>query len=806
MNAPLPPRLDARQRLPGLLLRSTLAVIAASLLAGLLAVAYTAWFTSQRAHKASETRLVELLDTVQSTLAVACFVKDQTLAGELAQGLLSNSDVLAVSISTEDTVLTDKRRSPTNADVQAAVPLKRLIYSPFDKQKLVGHILLTPDPQMIDARIKEEVWFAAIQLTWQLGMVTFAVVAMMLLFIVRPIKAMSDHLHRMDPTTGERLVIPGRHRGTEIGQLVKDINALADRLTGALAAERQLRLQGEVDEKKYHTIFDNAESGLFLIDRHGVLMSWNPAFAGLFDISPQPRGAQILSLNINQLPWQNPSLMDELVQSAVHQNAAVTKDLQILMPGVLRRWANVVLRSVGDNLLQGVVHDVSQLKESEASARHLAVTDPLTGLANRQGLQERLHALVQEHAGSKTGGFALLLVNLDGFRRVNEGMGLPAGDSILQTTIRRLSACVSSEDTLSRLAADNFAIILNHLTQGEVVDRIAGRIAQTIREPYFVDGSPINLHASIGIGLFPSDGFDVPSLMRQAELAMESAKSAGGDTHVFFNPALTEAAEQRRHLESDLRSAIRHQEFVLFYQPIIDLATQCVSGAEALIRWRHPTRGLVMPESFIPLAENTGLVVEMSLLTLDMACKQLFSWRTRDLNYTLSINVSGRQIPDGLPPAKLQQMVQHYGISPDRLALEITEGVMLHDVDRSLQWLNALHAMGFRVYLDDFGTGYSSLSYLKLFPVDTLKVDKSFVQDMQSGDDDNTLVGAIIAMGRGLGLNTVAEGVETQSHLLALQRMGCHYAQGYYFSRPVPAEEFDAAVTRINSMLQPAKD
>ncbi|MDR3369807.1 bifunctional diguanylate cyclase/phosphodiesterase [Rhodoferax sp.] len=799
-------RLDAKQCLPGLLLRSTLAVIAASLLAGILAVAYTAWFTSQRAHQASEVRLVELLDTVQSTLAVACFVKDQTLAGELAQGLLNNSDVLAVSISTEDAVLTDKRRSPADADILAAPPIKRLIYSPFDKQKLIGHILLTPDPQMIDARIKEEVWFAAIQLIWQLGMVTFAVVVMMLLFVVRPIKAMSDRLHRMDPTTGERLAIPGRHRGTEIGQLVKDINALADGLTGALAAERQLRLQGEIEEKKYHTIFDNAESGLFLIDRDGVLMSWNPAFASLFNMAQQPQDTEVLSLNVNQLPWQTPTLMDKLVQSALCQNTAVTKDFQILMAGVERSWVNVVLRSVGDGLLQGVMHDVSQLKESEASARHLAVTDPLTGLSNRLGLQERLHALVQEYAAAKTGGFALLLINLDEFRRINEGMGLPAGDSILQTTTRRLSACVSSEDTLGRLAADNFAVILNHLTQGEVVDRIASRISQAIRQPYFVDGSPINLHASIGIGMFPSDGFDVPSLLRQAELAMESAKSAGGDSHVFFNPVLTEAAEQRRHMESDLRSAIRNQEFVLFYQPIIDLAAQCVSGAEALIRWRHPTRGLVMPDSFIPLAEKTGLVVEMSMLMLDVACRQLLDWKTQGLNYTLSINVSGRQIPDGLPPERLREAVQHYGISPDRLALEITEGVMLHDVDRSLQWLNALHAMGFRVYLDDFGTGYSSLSYLKLFPVDTLKVDRSFVQDMRRGDNDNTLVGAIIAMGRSLGLSTVAEGVEAQNHLRALQRMGCHYAQGYYFSRPVPAEEFDAAVVRINAMLMAPKD
>lgn len=787
-------------RLRGLLARSTLVVVVASLLAAVVAISYTTHATRQRAQLASQTRLNELLDTVQSTLAVACFAKDQTLAGELAQGLLSNSDVLAVSISTEQEVLAEKRRSQSVAP-QAGLLLMRVIYSPFNQQQQVGYIFLTPDPQVIEARIKEEVWLAAIQVSWQLGMVAVAVVLIMLLLIVRPIKAMSDRLHLMDPTTGERLAIPKKHVSTEIGQLVMDINALSDRLVSALATERRLRLQGEVDEKKYHTIFDNAESGLFLMDGQGVLSSWNPAFASLFEINPQPRLADLPELHIGQLPWHDLNQVTELVECALSQNNAVTKDLKVVMSACERSWINMVLRSVGGNLLQGVVHDVTHLKESEAQARQLTITDTLTGLANRLGLQEHLHTHVQTYAATKTGGFALLLVNLDEFRHINEGMGFPAGDSILQTTTLRMAACLKSEDTLARLAADNFGIILSHVIQGEAVDQIASAILQALRQAYFVDGSPIHLHASVGITLFPHDGFDVPSLLRQAELAMESAKSAGGDCHVFFDPVLTDAAEQRRHLEGDLRNALRNQELVLFFQPIIDLHQQRLSGAEALVRWRHPTRGLVPPDSFIPLAEKTGLIVDIGLFVLDAACQQLQAWQNQGLGYTLSLNVSGRQIPDGLPPAKLQEVVQHYGITPAKLALEITEGVMLHDIEKSLQWLSAVHALGFRVYLDDFGTGYSSLSYLKLFPVDTLKVDQSFVRDMQDSSNAHTLVGAIIAMGRSLGLEVVAEGVELSTHLRALQRMGCHYAQGYYFSRPVPAQEFDAAVARVTALL-----
>ena len=790
-------------RMRGLLLRSTLAVIATFVIAGVVAVAYTAYVTNQRAHQASQMRLNELLDTVESTLKVACFAKDATLASELAQGLLSNSDVLAVTIATEQQVLAHKQRDATAAPA-AGVPallLRRDIYSPFDGRKTVGNILLTPNPQVIDARIAEEVRFAAIQLSWQLAMVAFAVAGIMLLFIVRPIKAMSDRLHSMDPTSGERLPIPSRHTHTEIGQLVLDINQLSDRLVSTLAEERKLLRQREIDEKKYHAIFNNAESGIFIIDNTGTVSSWNPAFSRLFEISGTEDDDEYAWLHLGLLPVENPGQTTELIVAALRQNTSVAEDILIRLKDGQPRWVNIVLSPIGDNFLQGVVHDVTHLKEAEASAKRLVVTDSLTGLANRSGLLEHLHAHVQEYTYSQIGGFTLLLVNLDDFKRINEGMGLPAGDEILKATTTRLSSCVKRGDTVARLSADIFGIILKNIVQGEVADKIAVRILEAIRQTYFVDGSPINLHASVGITIFPNDGTDVPTLLRQAELAMDSAKSTGGDTSVFFNPILAEAAEHRRHLETDMRSAIRNNEFVLFYQPVVDLRSNRLSGAEALIRWRHPVRGLVPPDSFIPLAEKTGLIVEIGLFVLESACQQLRAWEQEGHNYTLSLNVSGRQIPDGLSPARLLEVITHYGISPSQLALEITEGVMLRDIEKSLGWLKAVHELGFRVYLDDFGTGYSSLSYLKLFPVDTLKVDKSFVKDMQHDGNEHTLVGAIIAMGKSLGLDIVAEGVESSTHVHALRNMGCHFAQGYLFSRPVPAEDFSAAAARIDDLL-----
>jgi EAL domain-containing protein (putative c-di-GMP-specific phosphodiesterase class I) len=264
---------------------------------------------------------------------------------------------------------------------------------------------------------------------------------------------------------------------------------------------------------------------------------------------------------------------------------------------------------------------------------------------------------------------------------------------------------------------------------------------------------------------------------------------------------MAEAAERRRAMETDMHLALRRDEFQLFFQPIVDITCNRVAGAEALIRWRHSEKGLVPPDAFIPLAEETGLIVDIGLWVLEAACRQLAAWQVEGKDYYLSLNISGRQIPDGLPPLKLGETARRYGIDPSRLVLEITEGVLLADVNLALNWLDAVRAQGFRIYLDDFGTGYSSLSYLKRFPVDSVKVDKSFVRDMGVNANDRALVEAIIAMARSLGLRVVAEGVENLAQLELLRLMNCHCIQGYYFSRPVPIEEFAEVALRINDSL-----
>jgi diguanylate cyclase (GGDEF)-like protein/PAS domain S-box-containing protein len=788
--------------------RSLLSIVAIravgiALAVGFASVALTFYLAEQYTQRSVAQRIGELLTTVESTAQIACFTMDQALAAELANGLARNSEVSAVVVYGGSKVLAERFTGPDDPqwrETAKAGRIIRSIASPFKPSEIVGEVVLDPNPDVIRSRVMDTGGFVVLLLAVQLLVAVGGVLAGMLLWVVRPIKRMSDKLHVMDADSIETLAVPVGQEENEIGRLARDINQLGQRLIESRDEERVLRLQREVGERKYRAIFENADSGIFVADRALRLESFNQAFSRLFGVTSGPTqdGERI---SLAGFAWTRPEVLAAFVEQCVVLNVSVSEDFEYGFGGEAARWFNVALTPIGDELVQGLITDISRHKLAAHSAQREAITDKLSGLLNRNGFLQKLDEEIAACSEPSAEGFALMLIDIDGFKRVNEAMGLACGDQVLSIAANRLRSCVKGRDVIARLGGDTFGIILRAEPSEKIVANIGLRIVSALRSFFEVGNTPLQLGASVGITLCPNDGGEQHALLRNAELALDHARKGGGGRLSFFDVTMARTAEYRRQLENDLRFAVRRSELIVNFQPIVDLVDRRLCGAEALVRWKHGERGLVPPDSFIPLAEETGVIVDIGLWVLEAACMQLAAWQASGRNYYVSINISARQIPDGLPPITLIETVNRYGVDPARLSIEITESVFLGDFVRAQTWLNAVHDLGFRIYLDDFGTGYSSLSYLKRFPIDMLKVDKSFVRDMSEDNNDRALVEAIINMASSLGLGVVAEGVETRSQANLLERAGCRYVQGYYFSRPVPGDGFAAAEEYVRTLL-----
>lgn len=784
-----------RQWRNSLLLGTVVAVVGVVYLVGSLFMVSTWWLTQEMAVRQATEHLGELINTVESTASIAAYTGDRQLASEVASGLLRNREVAAILVRHDGRLLAQVSK-PGRApawDAPAENWLRRPLKSPFDRSMTVGEIVMVPDDEAIESATSRFVRQVNASLALLVLITAGAVLVIVLKLIVRPIKRISDRLHKIDPVMGQRLRAPIGHERNELGRLSEDINELLDKLVKVLDDERELRRQREVDERKYRGIFDNAESGIFVADHAGRIESFNPAFSRLSGFSSEAAAS-----SLDQLHWASPDAVRELVKHCVQENTPGELDIEVTGTAAGFCWVNLSLRPVGGGYVQGVVTDVTQRILSESAARQLAYTDVLTGLGNRAGFERRLAVQLEKQSAQ---GLALILIDLIGFTQINDGLGMAEGDEVLRTAARRIANGVKSSDWLARLGGDDFAIVLPDLTDAAEATAIGRRVVAALGVPYTVDHSPVYVGANAGITMYPLDGGDVSSLLRNAELALAEAERAGEPSVCVFEPRMFEVIGQRRRLEGDLRLALERNEMRLFFQPIVDLQLGRVSGAEALIRWFHPERGMVPPDSFIPLAEQTGFVRSIGLWVLNEACRQLAEWQQAGLSLYVSINVSAVQIPNDMPPSLLLATVERYGLTPASLALEITEGVLMTDSESGVRWLREVRAAGFNTYMDDFGTGYSSLSYLKRFPLNTVKIDKSFVRDMGSDSADYAMVKAIVAMTSGLDLSTVAEGVETAEQLGLLKGLGCQFGQGYFFSRPVPAADFPAVLDRINGSL-----
>ncbi|MET0568580.1 MAG: EAL domain-containing protein, partial [Hyphomicrobiaceae bacterium] len=429
----------------------------------------------------------------------------------------------------------------------------------------------------------------------------------------------------------------------------------------------------------------------------------------------------------------------------------------------------------------------------------LARQDTLTGLANRLRFREELEDACRrlEHGHA----FSLMCIDLDHFKDVNDTLGHPTGDALLQAVAARLMDTARGRDLVVRLGGDEFAIIQSGADTRPHAEAFTQRIIKAVSQPYQIHGHKIIIGATVGIAFAPVDGSDPDQLLKCADMALYRAKSMGRGTHAFFEPEMAGRLKVRRSLELDLRRALAEDQLELYYQPIIDLATERIVCCEALMRWRHPERGMVSPVDFIALAEEMGLIMPMGEWALRTACLAATSWPT---DVKVAVNLSAVQFKGTDLVAVVIEALESSGLPAERLELEVTESLLLDQDPKTLQLLHLLQHLGVRIALDDFGTGYSSLSYLRSFPFDKIKIDQTFVRDLPQRDDCAAIVTAVAQLAQSLKMTTVAEGVETALHLSMVRAAGCSQAQGYLFSRPVPTSDIVAVISDCNRRLKTA--
>ena len=432
--------------------------------------------------------------------------------------------------------------------------------------------------------------------------------------------------------------------------------------------------------------------------------------------------------------------------------------------------------------------EVKERQRFEEELRHLAMHDPLTGLPNRSLLMNRMEHAIELARRTDDHSVTLLFIDLDRFKLVNDSLGHAAGDEMLRVVTRRIGCCVRPGDTLARLGGDEFVLLLPNAMPDVALERLTQRVAQVVAEPIRVADREVSVTCSLGYSVYPEDGQDAVTLLKRADAAMYGAKEAGGNRVRRYTPDLRLHPDERLELETQLKQALQRNEFVLHYQPQIEIASGRIIGVEALVRWQHPLRGLLPPMQFIPLAEESGLIEPLGEWVLRTACAQAAAWQRDGLPpLRMGINISARQFLDPALESMVAQALAEHGLAPDQLEIEITESLSMKNPEETIRILTSFKALGIGIAIDDFGTGYSNLAYLRRFPLHRIKLDRTFVSELGAASCSHAIVEAIVAMAHKLGLEVVAEGVESAEQREQLLRFGCDELQGYWFSRPVDA-------------------
>lgn len=554
-----------------------------------------------------------------------------------------------------------------------------------------------------------------------------------------------------------------------------------------LLNEMEKRKVSEQEVMLYVDIFEHSNEAILITDKNNIIISVNPALIRLTGYSkkdlvgknPSILSSKSISKPIYQKMWQ------ELNEKGIWQGELIDRRKN---GEVYPKWTSIsVIRDRKGKIINYIARftDISECKEAEKKIYHLAHHDILTGLYNRTSFESMLEQAIS-HANRVNTALAVMFIDMDRFKVINDSLGHDVGDKLLQEVAQRLENSVRDTDFVARIGGDEFIVVLTDIEKMISVAAIAEKIVNNLRQLYIIDSYDVNSSPSIGISMFPEDGYEVKTLMKNADIAMYHAKEQGRNNYQFFTEELNLSVQERLKIESNLKTALAENEFDLYYQPKIHAKTKKIIGVEALVHWSHPTYGLIEPNKFIPICEETGIIKQLGYSVINKACQQLKHWKAQGIFVTVSVNLSAKQLQEVNLVSRLQEIMSEHQIEKNELELEITETAAMQDTALSIRQMEQLNEMGIRLSIDDFGTGFSSLSYLKLFPIQVLKLDRAFVRDIPTDENDRAICAATISLAHKLGLKVVAEGIETLEQQAFLNNLDCDYFQGFLYSKPLP--------------------
>ncbi|WP_404422440.1 EAL domain-containing protein [Thalassospira australica] len=812
-------RLRWRDRLS---VKQARAAVIITLLIGLVfSIAQIAWDLHEERNLIDRT-VNQVLSTLRESATQAAYGLDETLAARVVSGLFEYEPVYSATLRDNfGNVLADKSRAPSASGRSALTEMMFGNNQQYDvplqigeNRDLVGHLIVRIDTDLIaDGFINRatRILTSGILRNLLLGL---ALMVFFYLTLTKPLLRISQAVTGIDTdhpdATG--LTVARNHERDELGLLSRSISTLVEGIATSLGKLRQTEQQMRDSESRLRAIVQNVADGILTITPDGTIVEFNNASFPLLGLAQDetPKGRSLLEfIAPRAIPHFEESLADLTTLNLQHHTAEQRLTLPLVRMDKTEIEVSAAFRPIPEAetpLITVVLHDITARKRYEEQLVYMANHDALTNLPNRSMLEYSLKMALEgnrrDAQGPHASATAILFIDLDRFKLINDSLGHNVGDMLLKAVADRLRRVISRQEVIGRLGGDEFLIIIPRLRETQDAATLSQAVLDALAPAFDILGRLLFITPSIGIALCPADGEDFPTLMRNADTAMYSAKARGGGTYHFFTKTMNESAVARLAIENDLREALAKGQFELYYQPKIELASSRLSGLEALIRWNQPGRGFISPMQFIPVAEETGLIGKIGEWVLRRVCDQIREWDLLGLPpVSIAVNLSPRQLIEGRITETISRILDETATPASRIVLEITETVMMHEIKRSASILDELRKLGLQIAIDDFGTGYSSLAYLKRLPINSIKIDRSFVRDVTTDPDDAAITNTIIIMGHNLGLKVVAEGVETKEQLEFLREHGCDEIQGFLISEPRPANAIAKQIEQLSQKV-----